>query len=60
MAEIGAKYRAVIVDDEELARRLLRELLGRHPDIGHRLLIIRRRAAAQLATCTLQLATTHQ
>src|SRR5580700_7400585 len=33
MAEIGAKYRAVIVDDEELARRLLGELLGRHPEV---------------------------
>jgi len=33
MADISAKYRAVIVDDEELARRLLRELLGRHPEV---------------------------
>jgi two-component system, LytTR family, response regulator len=32
MAE-AQKYRAVIVDDEELARRVLRELLGRHPEV---------------------------
>jgi two-component system, LytTR family, response regulator len=33
MAEGNTKYRAVIVDDEELARRVLRELLGRHPEV---------------------------
>ena len=26
-------FRAVIVDDEELARRVLRELLKRHPEV---------------------------
>lgn len=31
--ESGAKYRAVIVDDEELARQVLRELLRAHPEI---------------------------
>lgn len=29
----GARYRAVIVDDEELARQVLRELLRAHPEI---------------------------
>jgi two-component system, LytTR family, response regulator len=29
----GKRYRAVIVDDEELARLVLRELLGAHPEI---------------------------
>src|ERR1700683_5007006 len=33
MAESSKKYRAVIVYDEELARRVLRELLGRHPEV---------------------------
>ena len=33
MANPAKKYRAVIVDDEELARLVLRELLGAHPDI---------------------------
>jgi two-component system LytT family response regulator len=33
MASPGKKYRAVIVDDEELARLVLRELLGAHPEI---------------------------
>ena len=33
MASPAKKYRAVIVDDEELARLVLRELLGAHPEI---------------------------
>lgn len=32
-AEAGRKLRAAIVDDEELARQVLREYLGRHPEI---------------------------
>jgi two-component system, LytTR family, response regulator len=31
--ESSTKYRAVIVDDEELARRVLRELLRAHPEV---------------------------
>src|SRR5271155_2574600 len=31
--EAGKKIRAVIVDDEELARQVLREFLGAHPEI---------------------------
>jgi two-component system, LytTR family, response regulator len=31
--EAGTKIRAVIVDDEELARQVLREFLGAHPEI---------------------------
>lgn len=31
--EAGRKIRAVIVDDEELARQVLREFLGSHPEI---------------------------
>ena len=27
------KWKALIVDDEELARKLLREMLGAHPEI---------------------------
>ena len=33
MAEGSKRYRAVIVDDEELARRILRELLERHQEV---------------------------
>jgi two-component system LytT family response regulator len=33
MSEPAKKHRAVIVDDEELARLVLRELLGAHPEI---------------------------
>jgi len=33
MSADGKKIRAVIVDDEELARQMLRELLGSHPEI---------------------------
>lgn len=32
-AEAGRKLRAAVVDDEELARQVLREYLGRHPEI---------------------------
>jgi two-component system, LytTR family, response regulator len=31
--EAGRKLRAAIVDDEELARQVLREYLGRHPEV---------------------------
>jgi two-component system, LytTR family, response regulator len=33
MSSSGARWKALIVDDEELARRLLREMLGSHPEI---------------------------
>jgi two-component system, LytTR family, response regulator len=33
MAESTKKFRAVLVDDEELAPRVLRELLGPHPEV---------------------------
>jgi len=32
-SERGKKYRAIIVDDEELARQVLRELLQAHPEV---------------------------
>ncbi len=33
MADAGAPLRVIVVDDEELARALLRELLAEHPDV---------------------------
>ena len=32
-SERGKKYRAIVVDDEELARQVLRELLQAHPEV---------------------------
>ena len=31
--EAGQKIRAIIVDDEELARQVIREFVGGHPEI---------------------------
>jgi two-component system LytT family response regulator len=33
MSSSGGRWKALIVDDEELARRLLREMLDKHPEI---------------------------